>query len=445
METATRLPVRWVWEAGIVGVLFVGWLGASLLYHATVPAFSARGEFYSDKIEYNLYLPALFIYRFDAQQFPKGLEYQVERMHILNRKTGRVQTRFAYGVALLQAPFWLVAHALAEDKSGFSRPYRQAVNAAGVFYAVLGLWFTFWLLRRWFSDRTALWATAGTALGTNLFYYGVIEPGFSHAFSFFAVSVLLYCVARAFEVPGQVRATYWAWASLALALVFAIRQVNVLFAAPLVLAGCTSWRAVGQRVRLLLAEGRWAVPLATLVLLTVPQVLYYLYLTGRPVAYSYGTHEGFPYLLRPHLLSVWFAPENGLFLYTPLLLLAVGGMGWMIGRGNWTGGLTAAVFLGVSYLYGSWWDPVLGCSFGYRGLTDYLALWAVPMAFVLHQWRQRRAGTWLTILVLAVGISWNLKLTDSYSGCFNDETWNWPKYGELLSRPPRFWDKLGRF
>jgi hypothetical protein len=443
MNAASRS--RWGWEVGIAGLLFAGWLGASLLYHATVPAFSARGEFYSDKIEYNLYLPALFIYEFEAQRFPVGLETKVEREHILNRQTGRVQTRFAYGVALMQAPFWLAAHLLADEKDGFSRPYRQAVNAAGVFYAVLGLWFTFWLLRRWFSPTTALWTTAGVALGTNLFYYGVIEPGFSHAFSFFAIALLLYSVARTFEEPGRMNRAFWMLACVALALVFAIRQVNLLFAAPLFFTGCTTWATVQERLRLVVRRGMILIPIATLVLVAAPQIAYYLYLTGRPFAYSYGSHEGFPNLFSPQLLGVWFAPENGLFPYTPLLLLAVVGMGWMMRRGNLTGWLAAGVFLGVSYLYGSWWDPVLGCSFGYRGLTDYLTLWAVPMAYAVHRWRQRPQGTRLALAVLALGILWNLKLTDSYGGCFNDETWNWGKYGELVSKPPRFWDKLRRF
>lgn len=442
MNAASR--TQWGWEVGIASFVFMSWLGASLLYHAQVPAFSARGEFYSDKIEYNLYLPALFIYQFHAERFPAGFEAKVERKHILNRRTGHVRTRFAYGVALMQAPFWLVAHGLAEDKNGFSHPYRQAVDAAGVFYAVLGLWLTFWLLRRWFSSTTALWTTVGVALGTNLFYYGVVEPGFSHAFSFFAVALLLYSVARTFEEPGRVNRAFWMLASVALALVFAIRQVNLLFAAPLFFAGCTTWAGVQERLRLLSRRGLLLIPVGTLGLVAVPQIAYYLYLTGRPLAYSYGSHEGFPNLLSPSLLGVWFAPENGAFLYTPLLLLAVVGMGWMMRRGNPTGWLAAGVFLGVSYLYASWWDPVLGCSFGYRGLTDYLTLWAVPMAYGVHQWRQQKRGTRLALAVLAAGIVWNLKLTDSYSGCFNDETWNWKKYGELVRRPPRFWEKVAR-
>ena len=64
------------------------------------------------------------------------------------------------------------------------------------------------------------------------------------------------------------------------------------------------------------------------VLMLLPQLLYWNYLNGSWVTYSYG-NEGFNWL-NPKLLNTWFSPNNGLFLYTPFYFLILLTLGIMI-------------------------------------------------------------------------------------------------------------------
>ena len=140
-----------------------------------------------------MYLPAAFLYNFNARQFPPGI--QENTGHGFNMDaTGSAPP---YGVALLQAPFWAVGHAWSRDKSGFSLAVYKAVDVAGATYYFAGVWLVIAALRQRFGRSVAGITTALLVLGTSLWYYELIETGMSHAYSFFAFALLLRQLGRA--------------------------------------------------------------------------------------------------------------------------------------------------------------------------------------------------------------------------------------------------------
>jgi hypothetical protein len=60
---------------------------ATLNLHSRSGEFNYHSEIFSDKAGYQVYLPALFIYNFNATEFPDSIEFRTGEGFILNRET----------------------------------------------------------------------------------------------------------------------------------------------------------------------------------------------------------------------------------------------------------------------------------------------------------------------------------------------------------------------
>ncbi|MEM1000761.1 MAG: hypothetical protein AAGN35_27145, partial [Bacteroidota bacterium] len=311
---------------------------------------------WSDGEGYYLYLPATFIYN-SWQQFDGEDGLNMIACCAVNEEK-IVQTRYTYGIALLEAPFFLGAHAYASlfqgpgtppppdytqkadnawaqsisDRrwtelrgraTGWSHPYSTGVVIAGIFYLCLGLYCLKQTLKRWFSPEAVLPVIVVIFLGTNLYYYATQEPGMSHVYSFFLFAAFLYLLPN-FLAQGKWTTTLLLGAVTGLVLL--IRPTNLVLLLMFVGFEVYTWAELKARLQLLLR--RWPALLgigATTALFILPQLLYWKYAFGSWLTYSYGD-EGFIYWNHPKLLQVWFSHQNGLFLYTPIMLLAVVGI-----------------------------------------------------------------------------------------------------------------------
>src|SRR5688500_12648727 len=150
--------------------------------------------------------------------------------------TGYAQSAWTIGPAFVWAPFFAAAHPIAArlaasgadvSTNGNSYPYRQAVCIAGLFYALLGCWFTFRLAAIFVHRRIAAGAVALTVAGSFMLWYIVKEPSMTHAPSMAAVAGFAWMWAATHG-----RRTWWQWASLGLVAGFItlIRWQNALFA-----------------------------------------------------------------------------------------------------------------------------------------------------------------------------------------------------------------------
>jgi hypothetical protein len=129
-------------------------------------------------------LPATFLYRFDARLFPAAIDSLTGHGFQLERTTGKVATKYPYGVALLEAPFWLAAHALQPQADGFSAAEQKSVNIAAVTFYTWGLLLLYSALRRLFERGAVIVTLLALTFGTNLWHYAFYETGMSHVYSF---------------------------------------------------------------------------------------------------------------------------------------------------------------------------------------------------------------------------------------------------------------------
>ena len=404
----------------------------SLNWHSHRPKFTYHSEIWGDRAGYHVYLPALVDYGFDPMQFPAGIDQRTGNGFALDSLSGKVVTKYTCGVAILRLPFYLLGMLFraADDPGGpgFTLADHAMVDVAAAFYCTLGLTLLLLTLRRRYPQLTVAWSLLAILTGTNLLFYAIGDSGMSHVYSFFLFAAWTYLIAK------SLRSTINASSSLMLGtvagLIVLVRPTNVLFL-PLPIL-CLGGLDVFNRMRdaaLFNTTNIVSAFIGGLVIWT-PQMAYWTYAFGSPVAWSYG-QEGFPYLLEPRLLQFWFAPYNGLFVYTPLLLsilllspLFVRSIGVRVA--------TWIALLGVSYICASWFAWTFGCSFGSRNFVEYAALFSFPVCEVLGT--THRYKTMVRALVIACCL-YTLKLTLSCSNCWFGDVWDWPMFRALLFGP----------
>ena len=328
----------------------------------------------SDQEGYYVYLPALFIHG----SF-KDLPY-VNGCSIPDSTSGMVYTKYTYGVALLELPFFIGAHTLAKaieaETDGRSPPYRWSILIAALFYLTIAIHLLKKLLSRWFLPRPVVLSIVCIGLGTNLFYYSTAEPGMSHVYGFFLVTCVISLLSKWCEKPLPIVAVGM---SIVISIAILVRPTNAILLILLPLWKVNTWEGFKHRTRALITTGTPVMIIAITAALYYPQLKYWGQFTGDFFTYSYG-NEGFKYWNSPRVFQVLFSHQNGLFMYSPILLLAVFGL---IPLWRQKPALTFPVSISLvlaTYAFASWWAWWFGGAFGHRAFIEFLPLMAIPMA-----------------------------------------------------------------
>lgn len=290
---------------------------------------------YMDGRGYYAQLPAFFIYDDPTYAFySEECALKPDAPTFLNEVDGKSVNKYFCGEAFLQLPFFTAGHLIAKNSSykanGYTQPYFYSVAIAALFYFLLGLFFLWKLLEKFLSSkRVILFVCICFAFGTNLFHYAVYDPSMSHVYSFAAVTGFLYFIRCFFLSPSR---KYLLLAAAALGIVALLRPVNIVvfFAFP-VMAG--EWENVKAGFRWI-EKNIFPAIVAVLLFLAICFVQLYVYYwhTGHFFVWAYRD-EGFDFL-HPHFLGTLFSYEKGLFVYTPVLLLAIPGLVMNVPAGN---------------------------------------------------------------------------------------------------------------
>jgi hypothetical protein len=112
----------------------------------------------------------------------------------------------------------------------------------------------------------------------------------------------------------------------------------------------------------------WFVPLI-MFLFWVPQLFYWKYITGQWVFYSY-TGYGFSHWKSPYIGSVLFSIQNGFFVYSPIMLFAVLGLGLGLKKKIHSSPGVSLILLISIYLFASWEAWWFGGAYGHRAFID---------------------------------------------------------------------------
>ena len=248
--------------------------------------------------------------------------------------TGYAHSAWTIGPAIVWAPFFGAGHLAAERQQGLglqvatdgtSYPYRQAVCIAGLFYALLGTWFSIRAARQFFSGRDCRHRRRPRR---RRIVHPLVRAGRADD------------DARADDGRGRrVRLVLdgdaWAadrwlhWIGLGALAGFAglVRWQSVLFALlPAIEALVALWRSGRARdtaaLRATLVGGVAFMLAATVAF--IPQMLAWKAIYGHYLAVSPVGPQ--IYWANPHLVDVLFASQNGLFATSPILYVAAIGL-----------------------------------------------------------------------------------------------------------------------
>ena len=376
--------------------------------------------------------------------------------------TGHAQSAWTIGPAIVWSPFFGAAHLVALPLSktrpnvsadGTSYPYRQAVCIAGLFYGLLGGYFTWRLCRLFAARRVAAAATALAIGGSFMLWYIVYEPSMTHAPAMAAVAGFAWLWAATLW-----RRTTWQWIALGAlgGLMADIRWQSAIYGLlPLVEAGTLAWRAVrggdGGALRRLLVDA--AAGGAAFLAGFLPQMLawkaiYGTYLAVSPIGPEIRFND-------PHWADVLWSSRNGLFSTSPILIVGAIGFAILVRRHRVVGvafALSCALMVLFNSMIQDWWSSD---AFGGRRFDGAVPLLAVGVAMAIDAGRRIIAARPLipAAALLMAAVMWNASLASAVrAGAFETTTQNdfgavagaqWrsvhARYGYPFSMPANLW------
>lgn len=381
---------------------------------------------------YYMYLPAVFIAggfdKYDPASpdgyFPKRLD-------------GQYFTKYTCGVALLQAPFFFAAktlHTLQHGNPGDGRGviYGRAVLLAAAFYAFLGLFFLQKILvRAGIRPGWRVLILVGLFWGTNWLFYATRAPGHSHVYSAFLMAVFCWLLPVFWGKPTWRNSFLM---GLVLGWLVLIRPTNALVALVFLFYGISKW--ADFQSKWLLIKGNWQkIPAFALAaaLPWIPQMIYWKQVTGRWLLDSYD-EERFEFWKNPKIGMVLFDFQNGLFVYSPVLLLAVAALLFDWKRNVANSRAVLLTLAAATYLYASWWLWYFGGAFGHRCYVDWLPLLALPMGlfFQNNVAKWPRVARFSMVVAVLLMVYFTVGLTCIYEWPWERPAFSWAKLGEAI-------------
>ena len=388
---------------------------------------------YSDAEGYYLYLPAIFIHH----SF-EDLPVRSEKVFQPHESSNRIFTKFTCGVALLELPFFLVAHWLAPSlgyaPDGYSEIYVRAILLAAICYGFLGLFFLKKRLEQTFPPWVMMLSIVAILLGTNLFHYMIDAGGMSHAYSFFLFAVFIYLTPKILQRPsiGLVFLFGFIFGWIVL-----IRPTNAVLVLYPIFYNIFSKKDFKNRIQFIQEHFYKIVFLLLgMLLIFLPQFMYWHHVTGEYVMYSYGD-ESFIYWKNPQVLNLWFSPRNGWLIYNPMLIASIVGLFFGLKKNRNNHALILGIFVLITYILSSWWCWWFGGAFGQRSYVEYYTLLIFPIAWMLDYSFYKKRKLFIVLLIfLAWGIDYGLKMNryhrDSY--ITSEPDYDWKRFEKVRKR-----------
>lgn len=260
----------------------------------------------------------------------------------------------------------------------------------------------------------------------------------SHVYSFFLIALFIY------RVPYYVQKQSVAntlWIAVPLAVAVLLRPTNMIIVLYLLLYQVNTFKELKKRANLLIAH--WPhllLMLATLLIVFIPQMHYWHLVTGKWFVYSYQysktENESFIYWNSPKIGKVLFGKVSGWLIYSPVMILSMAGLVWMIAKNKAQVWAILAVFLLILYINASWWCYTFDCGFGYRNLVEYYPVLAIPLAFMIDKMNifktKARRFTILAAFILLSFINLRMAFIYKWDPCWSGTSWTWRNYETVM-------------
>jgi hypothetical protein len=403
---------------------FTGWFLLIIFLYSAISLNMQRTRWRGGQViawdvkEYYLLVPAAFLYKDVAYGFHKSLPPEIRQHYdysLFPTPTGKSISRRSIGMPIMYSPFFMAAHLSAKlsgaPADGFSSPYQFFILISGFVYAFIGLLYLRKILLRYFSDLATALTLLCITLGTNFYYYTVVEGGMSHAHLFGLFAAFLYYTIRWHESP---KAKYMVALGIIGGLSILIRPTAIIIFLVFALFDIHNRQAFAVALKRYTTHIPQLLLLAAIVILVgLPQLIYWKAMTGQWLYYTYG-EEGF-FFNKPRIWEGLFSYRKGWLVYSPVMALSIIGFIWVWKYARAvSAGIIAFVVVHI-YIIFCWWCWWYGGSFGMRAMIETHALLAVPMA-AFWQWALKRNWSYILSLYIAIqAILLNLQHTKFYA------------------------------
>lgn len=340
-------------------------------------------------------------------------------------RTGHLDNHFTIGPALIWIPFLTITHVAVLGVNrigaripadGFSWPYIDTMAVVTAFAGFLGLFLSFRLARKYFSERCAFLATLGIWFASSLLVYMYFNPSWSHAHSAFVVALFLWYWdrTRAARTFGQ-----WVVLGLIAGLMLDVYYPNAIFllVLPVELSGtimrvrrAETPKRAHEMSSLFLKSSVFG---AALVVAFLPTLISRWVIYGSPFATGY-TEVNVWHFTNPLWGQVLFSSDHGLFSWTPILLLASAGLLFVARRDRVLGSALILASIAFYFLIATYpdWDGI--SSYGNRFFISLTPIFVLGLTALLAESekiaRNRRVVWSSAIAVIALLTLWNFGL-----------------------------------
>ncbi len=359
---------------------------------------SKTTSFYGDSLGYYMYLPATVIYHnldsIDHLPKDKGINDGVlgyaSQIKDQPTPTGKPLDQYTYGIALMEAPFFFIAHiyekATGAAANGYSLAYDHLIKFSAFLYALLGLILLYKILRLYFNDTIALCGVTFIFLGTNLFWFSLYQAGMSHVPLFFLYSLLMYMTIRVHEQP---KLSLFVVTGIVCGLITLVRPTDILCVFIPLLYNVYDKNSLRQKM-LFLKENMRGIGscIVAAALPFIPQLLYWKAITGHYFYYSYGT-QGFNWA-HPKIIEGLFYFSNGWLPYSPIMIFSLLGLLSYKAYKKWAWSIALVLPVYVYVIY-SWYCYNYINGLGSRPMIHMYPLLALPLTAFIQAISKQRA------------------------------------------------------
>lgn len=329
---------------------------------------------------------------------------------IVNSINGSSVIKFPWGTALLWLPFFLISKLISSvfllNNLAETEIYLKLISISSLVYYFSGSIALFNLLRKLTIKRwSSLTAILVFFFGTNLMIYVTFLPSMSHCYSYFAISCFLLFSYRYIEKADFRNLLL---TSIFFGLIYLIRPVNIMIILfiPFFFNSLPSFLGFLKKN----FKGIITFLILSLFVCSVQHILWYIQ-CGRFFIWSYQ-NEGF-YFLNPEIINFLFSFRKGLFIYTPLIALALLAAINALSNIRYKIIVFLIFTVFIVYILSSWWCWTYFDSYSSRPIVDFLPVFIIAFAFTIQN--LNRALRFIIFVVTAVFILLNCIQSYQYS------------------------------
>lgn len=374
-----------------------------------------------DVLGYYMYLPSTFIYHNNKsleklpadRQIDPHLIICAQLMRANKTPLGYTQDQYTIGVAIMEAPFFLIAHGWEKASglmaNGYSTTYTNLITFGAVFYAILGLIIVYKILKKYFSETQALFSVLAIFYGTNFFWFTLFQAGMSHVPLFFLYALLIYVTILLHEKP---RIVLFVIAGFCSGMITLIRPVDIICLLIPLLYNVYNKETFRRKIHFVTGNiGKILLAACVFFAVLIPQVVYWKIMTGQYVYYSYGA-QTFNWL-HPKIVEGLFFAHNGWLPYSPVMIFSLLGLILYKKLRTWNWCIWFILPLYIYIIY-SWYCYNYINGYGSRPMIHLYPLLSLPLAAFIQWASQRKMFLKITfaalcLFLISVNVSYSLQ------------------------------------